>query len=169
MKRKVASWLRPRPEKGEVQTRLAGGAESEPCGLDADRWVFSWGCSFGSLVCISPDIALTATDEAKGLSPQVARHLRWLPEDTETLIVARSVTLPGRLPDKPQDANWLDFGLALGTGDLDLVDGGKYAKPLRGRKIACIVSGAKNFGGVSSFGSSRSERCNDHRLRAGSR
>ena len=49
--------------------------------------------------------------------------------------------------------------MGLATGDLDLVDGGKHAKPLRGRKIECIVSGAKNFQGVSNFGSFRSESC----------
>jgi hypothetical protein len=32
-------------------------------------------------------------------------------------------------------------------------------KPLRDRKIQCVVSGARNFEGVSKFGSLRSENC----------
>jgi hypothetical protein len=62
-------------------------------------------------------------------------------------------------PRKPEDANWLDLGVGLAIGDLDQVDGGKHAKPLRGRKIEHIVSGARSFEGVSSFGGLRSEGC----------
>jgi hypothetical protein len=65
---------------------------------------------------------------------------------TETLIVARSVTLPERIPDKPGDAHWLDIGVALATGDLELGDHGKVSERLLGRKIECIVRGAKDSG-----------------------
>ncbi len=95
----------------------------------------------------------------KELPPRVARLLRWLPEDTETLIVARSVSLLERLPDKPRDANWLDFGVGLATGDLDLVEEGKAAERLRGRKIECVVNGARNFRAVGTPGSLCSESC----------
>jgi len=98
-------------------------------------------------------------DQTQSLPPRVARVLQWLPEDTETLIVARSVTLPERDPDGPQQVQWQNIGVGLATGDLALVDGGKHSKPLRGRKIECIVSGARNFDGVSNFSSLRCESC----------
>ncbi len=119
-----------------------------------------WGLLLGlALVCIGPPTPLTAADEAKGLSPRVARVLRWLLEDTETLIVARSVTLPERPPDKLQDANWLDFGVGLAIGDLNLVDDGKAAERLRGREIECIVNGAGHFQAFGTPGDLCSENC----------
>jgi hypothetical protein len=93
------------------------------------------------------------------LSPLAARLLRWLPEDTETLIMARSVTLPERPPKKPEDANWLDFGVGLATNELDLVDHGRAAERLRGRKIECVVNGARNFRAVGTPGALCSESC----------
>jgi hypothetical protein len=110
-------------------------------------------------VCITPSTPLKASDRAQGLSPRVARPVRWFPEDTETLIVARSVTLPARPPDKPQDANWLDLGVGLATGDLFLADDGRAWNLPNGRKIECIVSGAKNFGAVGTPGSLCRESC----------
>ncbi len=178
--------------------------------------------------------------------------MRWLPEDTETLVVARSFTVPD--PDKVPD--WLDYGLGMACQglvldcqnqfkgfDLELIPAVKDAgavptgrkgliiiaavgnqlhfrvfdwdgrllvntnegrlpelarqidelrrqlaglwpphrikeaekpsaiwavtsivaqaqfKPLRGRKIECVVHGARNFESVSKFGSLRSEGC----------
>jgi hypothetical protein len=111
------------------------------------------------LSCTSPPTPLMAADQPKGVSPRVAQLLRWLPEDTETLIVARSVTLPERPPKKPEDANWLDFGVGLATGDLDLVADGKAAERLRGRKIEHVVNGARDFRAVGTPGSLCSESC----------
>jgi hypothetical protein len=62
-------------------------------------------------------------------------------------------------PDKPQDANWLDFGVGLATGDLFLVDDGRASNLLNGRKIECIVRGAKNFRAVGTPGSLCRESC----------
>ncbi len=109
-----------------------------------------------ALCCVPPHRLLAKDDQTKGLSPGVARVLRWLPEDTETLVVARSVTLPdpGGAPD------WQSFGLGLACEDLSLESGKPFElKPPRGRKIECIVRGARNFESVSSFGSLRSESC----------
>jgi hypothetical protein len=111
-----------------------------------------------AFVGIGSPTPLAAADQAKGVSPRVARLLRWLPEDTETLIVARSVTWP-EPPRKPQDANWLDFGVGLAIGDLDLVDKGKAAERLRGRKIACVVNGARHFQAFGTPGDLCSENC----------
>jgi branched-subunit amino acid transport protein len=57
---------------------------------------------FGLAVAwVTPLIVLAQADQTKGLSPRVARVLRWLPEDTETLLVSQSVTLPS--PDEAHD------------------------------------------------------------------
>jgi hypothetical protein len=205
-----------------------------------------------ALVFLASHSSFAQTDQPKGLRPEVDRVLRWLPEDTETLFVARSVTLP----DELEASGWPEGGvglacegLSLGRGtqfkeyDLRLISsvkdgrdiptGGKalvvvadvdhvlhfrifdrdgklvadtdekklpthaqgfeqfrkwladlwpphrlksraresfivyvasfvdhaQLNPLRGPKIKCIVRGARNFEGVSSFGSLRSEGC----------
>lgn len=118
-----------------------------------------WGLLLGlALVGVGPSTPLGAADQARGLSPRVARLLRWFPEDAETLIVARSVRLPER-PRRPQDANWLDFGVGLAIGDLDLVDKGRAAERLRGRKIECVVNGARHFQAFGTPGDLCSENC----------
>ena len=114
-----------------------------------------------ALLCATPQSVLAETDQPKAMPPCVARVLRWLPEDTETLVVARSVTLPG--PDGGQD--WQDRAVGLACEDVFLSREKKledlFAKldPVQGRKIECMVRGARNFEGVSSFGSLRSESC----------
>ncbi len=110
-----------------------------------------------ALLGSAPRLSLAADDPPKGLPPRVERLLRWLPEDTETLIVARSVTLPA--PDPDGAYTWQDFGAGFAIQDLDLVGDGKLSKPLQGRKMDCVIHGAKNFESVSSFGSLRSESC----------
>ena len=114
-----------------------------------------------ALLCATPQSVLAETDQPKAMPPCVARVLRWLPEDTETLVDARSVTLPG--PDGGQD--WQDRAVGLACEDVFLSREKKledlFAKldPVQGRKIECMVRGARNFEGVSSFGSLRSESC----------
>ena len=93
-----------------------------------------------ALLCLAPHYLFAKDDPPRRLPPSVERELRWLPEDTETLFVARSVTLPDRNPDGPEKVRWQDIGVGLATGDLYL-DDGKYSKPLRSRKIECIVNG----------------------------
>ncbi len=85
------------------------------------------------------------------MSPTIARVFQWLPEDTETLIVARSVNLP----DPDPNMSWQELGAYLTPED----DIGKRLESLRNRKLECVVSGSKNFDVVSSFGSLRGESC----------
>ncbi len=110
-----------------------------------------------TLTGLSPLRSRAADDKPNGLTPHMESLLHWLPDDTETLIVARSVTLPRFDPVK--GSTWEEFGVNLATGDFELVGQGKLSKPLRDRKIECVIHGAKNFEGVSSFGSLRSESC----------
>lgn len=118
-----------------------------------------WRAFLGSTLLGLISHSLLAEDaQARKLPPRVESVLRWLPEDTETLIVARSVTLPAE-PKLGELVNWQDFGVSLATGDLSLVAGGKLLKPLQGRKLEYVIHGAMNFESVSSFGSLRSESC----------
>ena len=204
-----------------------------------------------ALLGMRPHDSLAQADPTKRLPPRVASVFRWLPEDTETLIVSGALTLPN--PDKALD--WQDYGVGLAcqglaldrqepfksfglllisskdlsdiptksksliiVADVDhvlhfrifdgdgrmvldtdekkmpelarpidelrtqlagawpphrlktfekqgvvcavtsLVDQAQL-KPLRGRKIECVVQGARNVEGVSKFGSLRSESC----------
>ncbi len=111
-----------------------------------------------TFIWMTPQSLLAKDDPTKELPPRIARILQWLPEDSETLFVARGVTLPEPNPNALQKLKWQDFGVILATDALTLVDDGKYLKPCQ-RKIECIVSGARNFDGVSKFGSLRSESC----------
>ncbi len=124
--------------------------QREPRGL---LWPLLLGLA---LVCVTSHSSLAKDEPAKSLPPSVARVLRWLPEDTETLIVARTATLSERKPDqKPQ---WQEMG-SLALGEALIPENEKHLNALRGPNIECVVHGAKNFEGVSSFGSLRSEDC----------
>jgi hypothetical protein len=92
-------------------------------------------------------------DPPKEMSAEVARLVGWLPEDSETLIVARSVKLPG--PELDGDPRWTDCGVGLAISD----EKNEHWGPLQGREVESIVSGARNFKVVSAFGSLRRESC----------
>ncbi len=104
-----------------------------------------------------PAGSAAADEPPRRMAPDVDRLVRWLPEDTENLAVARSFTLAR--PDPEKRPTWQELGTLLGIGDLDSLGKGKYAEPLLGRKVAWAVSGGKNYESVSSFGSLRSEGC----------
>jgi hypothetical protein len=76
-------------------------------------WVLLLGLA---LVCMSLPRALADADQTKTLPPRVASVLQWLPEDTETLIVARASALLG--PGKA--AGWQDYGASLASQGLIL-------------------------------------------------
>ena len=67
-----------------------------------------------ALACVTPDGLLAQDDQAKAMPPSVASVLRWLPEETETLVVARNDSLPG--PHRARD--WQDAGASLACEDL---------------------------------------------------
>ena len=203
-----------------------------------------------AFLCMSVPGSLAGADQTTGLPPRIASVLWWLPDDTETLIVARS----GSVPSPIEAVDWRDYGAILAFQGLTLdrqkqfseydvrlipaakdvrdiptglkgliivatvdnvlhfrifdregklvvetnekslpeqarqidelrkqlefwrhrpeaIDKGSVIcavtsivdqaqlKPLRGRKVEYIVHGARNFEGVSSFGSLRSESC----------
>jgi len=101
--------------------------------------------------------ALTRADEAPPgtLPPEVERLVGWLPEDTETLYVARSVSLDEKQVDvnKP---SWSDLGrLLVGDGTLNA----PAFAPIKKLRLSLVVEGGRHYEIVSSFGSLRSESC----------
>jgi hypothetical protein len=71
------------------------------------------------------------------------RLLNWLPEDTETLIVAQG---PFEIPNKPVEQLKLDEAIRLLpiVLVLDLQDGMLY-KELVGQKVLCAIEGSRRF------------------------
>ena len=101
--------------------------QSEPLGLP--RLLL-----FGlALLCTIAPPLLAEDNQKKAMPPCVERVLRWLPEDTETLFVARSVTLPNL--DAAQD--WQDVGMGLAWEDL-FMDRGRQFKDYDVRLIASV-------------------------------
>ncbi|WP_435017863.1 hypothetical protein TA3x_005483 [Tundrisphaera sp. TA3] len=115
------------------------------------RWWLFLGLSFlGS----AQDSSTAADGPTLGMPLNVERLIRWLPEDTETLVVARNATLT--INDAWVALKWPEIGVANAIYDLD-VHSHKSLEPLLGKKIDLIVRGGRNYEGVSSFGSLRSE------------
>jgi hypothetical protein len=89
------------------------------------------------------------------LPTDVERLVKWLPEDTETLIVARSITF--NPPKWEHMKGWSVYANFLLTNDIDVA--GDPLAPLRGREISLAVQGARNFDVVTKFGGLRGEHC----------
>lgn len=110
----------------------------------------------GLALLASGGSVLGANDAPIGKLPtDVERLVKWLPEDTETLIVARSMTL-----DKPKweaMTGWSVYANFLMANHID-VAGASFA-PLRGRDVSLAVQGARNFDVVTKFGGLRGEHC----------
>ncbi len=105
-----------------------------------------------------PPRLLAKDGEPRQLPPSVERLVRWLPDDTENLIVARSVTLP----DFNEDQTWQDMGVGFASKWTEWPTSRHFEPPLgplKDCKIDRLVFGAKNYDVVSSFGSLRSENC----------
>jgi hypothetical protein len=108
---------------------------------------------------------IAAADEQaapRKLSPQLEQILHWLPEDTETLIVAQACEIPAPRTNAAGDLiirtlEPMISGLAF--GESEFVADGKCLGPLAGRKVKLAASGSRSFDYVSSFGSLRCEGC----------
>jgi len=101
--------------------------------------------------------AFTRADETPPgtLPPEVERLVGWLPEDTETLYVARSVSLDEKQIDV-ENPKWSDLGrLLVGDGTLDA----PAFAPIKKLRLSLVVEGSRHYEIVSSFGSLRSESC----------
>ncbi|TWU04132.1 hypothetical protein CA54_60140 [Symmachiella macrocystis] len=116
--------------------------------------------------------------EAK-LSPQVEKFLKWLPVDTETLIVAHDVPLSkptrsaeGDVREKVSversqqlttSMNYLAKSVALGKfstlGCGNMLKSGSYVKLLKDVTVPLVVYGGRNYEVVSAFGTYRYEGC----------
>jgi hypothetical protein len=96
------------------------------------------------------------------LSPLLEPILRWLPEDTETLIVAQACEIFASRATAENELvipSLQPMVCGLAFGESDFVAEGKCLRPLAGRKVKLAATGSRNFERVSSFGSLRCEGC----------
>lgn len=116
-----------------------------------------WGRLISGLALLAPGGSVLWADEAPigKLPTDVERLVKWLPEDTETLVVARSITL--NQPKWELMKRWSDMAKYILTKDIDVA--GASFDPLRGRGISLAVQGASNFDIVTKFGGLRGESC----------
>lgn len=116
-----------------------------------------WARLISGLALLAPGGSVLGADDAPigKLPADVERLVKWLPEDTETLVVARSMTLGP--PRWEQMAGWSVYANFLLANDID-VAGASFA-PLRGRDVSLAVQGARNFDVVTKFGGLRGEHC----------
>lgn len=105
-------------------------------------------------IVLPPGIAQEPT-RALRVPSDVDRILRWLPEETETLIVARSFVLEEE-ETRREGPTWNSLGILLLTQDIHKHRETTSAS-LLGRQVRCAVFGGMNFEVVSAFGSLRSE------------
>ena len=110
--------------------------------------LLSWVLVSVAIVSIMPRSVLAKDERAGALPPSIERFLRWLPEDTETLFVAKNVALPITNPYSLENVTWQDIGLCLACGCLDL--GGQ--KQFRDYRVRLIPS-LKNVREIPSEGS----------------
>lgn len=98
------------------------------------------------------------------LPSAVEQALWWLPEDTETLIVARPFVLT-RDPEvgPPRTPTWRNFGAELGLNGEGQASKEKPAIPALNdqlqQRVESLVMGGRRYESVSSFGALRSEAC----------
>ncbi len=100
------------------------------------------------------------------MTPAIQKALAWLPEDTETLVVAQSFPMPSFSNDRAADAEAkpLEAGverlnrLSALEGLFEL-DKEEFANMLAGEKVVLALRGSRNYDVVNSFGSLRNEGC----------
>ena len=112
-------------------------------------------------------VLMTATDSAapaddaaptaKAFEP----YLKWLPDDTETLLGAQDLRIPSRQEQviKGDKVDFVQLTRTLVAGDITLLGEGKVWEPLANRKVKLVLSGGRNYDGVSNFGGHRNEGC----------
>lgn len=115
-------------------------------------WLVACLVAFGLNV---PDLQ-AADGLTKRMPRDVERLVKWLPEDTETLVVARSLVLTK--PESMLMTRWSDVGIITAMESLRVAES-KYLAPLLGRQVELAVRGARHFDVVTSFGGLRSENC----------
>ena len=127
--------------------------------------MISMRCRLATLIIfLALGISVATAEDAppRTLSPLLEQILRWLPEDTETLIVAQTCQIPASRANAENDLvvpSLEPMVCGLAFGDSEFVAEGKCLRPLTGRKVKLAATGSRNFERVSSFGSLRSEGC----------
>ena len=110
---------------------------------------------------VLPSLAILAASSASAISPCETRAdspdqplwqplLAWVPEDTETIIVAQG---PFVVPErKPERFAFVEAAQLLPTGPLLGLQDGMLGKELTGQKILCAVEGSRHFTSPRSLG-----------------
>lgn len=121
---------------------------------------------YNAHLCLVPRIVCGQGTTQRGLPPEVERILPWLPEDTETLVVAQSFNVPSwnkreseERNSKPRLQDGETYIQLLALEGLFELNDGKYLETLAGTKVVLALRGGRNFDVVSSFGSLRNEGC----------
>ena len=89
----------------------------------------------------------------------VRRVLKWLPEDTETVVASQSFRWPTAAQCRTFRTQLQFFGRLLPLSDVANLESGKYLQPLAGRKVSLALRGSRNYETVSKFGTQRNEGC----------
>ena len=95
------------------------------------------------------------------LPPEVEKFLGWFPENTETIIVAKTFRIQPPLGKAEFDSNYIK---SLSLGDLPQLEEEAGFNQLVERNVVLAVNGGADFESVSAFGSLRYQGCSIVRL-----
>lgn len=116
---------------------------------------WSWLISGLTLLASGGSVLWAGDSPHKGLPADVERFLKWLPEDTETLVVARS--FPMNDSDLFRMSRWSELGPYAMTESCQASQ--PFLSSIVGRRVGLAVRGARGFDVVTSFGGLRGEGC----------
>lgn len=104
-----------------------------------------------------------AVKESKSSADSIREVLWWLPEDTETVSVARGpfkVVQPGEPPEDMSPKDYIGLVLSqMPLGGLGMAKDGAFLKLFIGRTVSFCVEGSRRFRAPKSLGVMRFEGC----------
>lgn len=104
-----------------------------------------------------------AVRESKSSADSIREVLWWLPEDTETVSVARGPFKVVKLGEPSEDMSPTDYiGLVLSQsplGYLAMINDGAFLKHFIGRTVSFSIEGSRRFRAPKSLGGMRFEGC----------
>jgi hypothetical protein len=104
-----------------------------------------------------------AVKESKSRAVSIQEILWWLPEDTETVSVARGPFKVAKPGEPSEDMSPTDYiGLALSQvplGYLEIIKDGAFLKHFIGRTVSYYIEGSRRFRAPTSLGGMRFEGC----------
>jgi hypothetical protein len=115
-------------------------------------------------VCLVLYLSLTSTTTTRGqekprpkLPPRLQQVLRWLPEDSETLVVANG---PFQVPPKSEEyTSFLQSLRSISVGLVIQLQNGLLQEQLKGRKVLLAVEASRRFTSPKGLGMMPYEGC----------